>query len=131
MKFRKKIMIQKREINGVEWMPPSDLYEWAIEELSKGTFKGFAEEKVLENLKGVEWIQEKFKSLNGLELVKMYYAILEGINDGSMPPDPMSVSAMYYNFTLKGLKTEDMRNAINSSPYLLEEIEKMIRGEIG
>lgn len=124
-------MIQKRKINGELWMPPSDLYEWTIDELSKGTFKGYDEERVLENLKGVEWVKENFNTLNGLALINMYNAILKDVIGGTIPTDLMSISAMYYNFTLKGLHTDDLRNAINSSPCIIEEIKKMISGEIG
>ena len=123
--YRIKIMIQTEKINGQQWIYPSDLYEWTIEELIKGTFKSFMENETLENLKGVEWIKDEFKTLNGLELTSMYNSLLKGMQDGSMPPELMSWSAMYCNFTKKGLNTEEMRNTINNSPALIKEIEAM------
>jgi len=119
-------MIQTKEINGQKWMQPSDLYEWAIKELHKGTFSDFEEEKILNNLKNTEWIKDKFKTLNGMELISMYNSLLKGMQNGSMPPEPMSWSALYYNFSKKGLNTVEMRNAINNSPALFKEIEKMV-----
>ena len=123
-------MIQTKEIDGQDWIQPSDLFEWTIETLKDGKLNGYTEDRILNNLKGVEWIKEKIQALNGLELANMYNLVLESIIENSMPPDPMSLSAMYYNFTHKGLNTEKMRNAINSSPLLLEEIKKMIRREL-
>ncbi|NPD47411.1 hypothetical protein [Lentimicrobium sp. S6] len=119
-------MIRLRNMNGKGWMQPSDLYEWTIGELSKGTYVGVEEDKVLENLRSVEIIINSFKNLAGLNLVIGYQSFLRGMQDGSIPPDPMAWSAIYFEFTNKGLKTNSMRSVINNSPELLLEIKRLM-----
>ncbi len=120
--------MKTKEINGQQWIQPSDLYEWTIEELSKGTFNSIMEEETLEHLRGVEYKINYLKSLNGLELIRVYHTVLRGMQDDSLQLDPMIWSAMYYNFTQKGLDTGEMRIAINNNLTLVAEIKKRLPG---
>ena len=106
---------------------PSNLYEWTINQLTSDNLSTYEQDKILNNLQSLEFVREKFKNWNGMYLVNMYNQTLTAMQDGSLPPDLMSWSAMYYNFTKKGLNTKEMKQEINSNTGLKNEVEKMIK----
>lgn len=74
----------------------------------------------------MERIKLNIQSLSEHERVKKYYAVLNSIKDGSFPPEPISWSAIYHNFSIAGLDTNEMRHAINASDVLATEIQIII-----
>lgn len=105
---------------------PSDLYPLTLKNIDSLTPD--EQDRVLENLKQVEWIktfiQEELKPEEH-EIFKQ--TILSKLESPEMPLHLMSLSAMIYNLKNIGIDVSELEFAVNSSNRVRQEIENMIR----
>lgn len=122
-------MIETINIEGEIMIRPADVYPYTLQRLESGELTDFQESTILNNLIAIEWIKPAIQRLSGRDRIVMYNHILNDMKNGSCPPDPMSWSAMYFNFSEVGLNTNEMRLAINASEKLAEEIQTILNIE--
>lgn len=119
--------METKTINGQTVIQPCDAYEYILKELQGGNIDEQMERTILNNLKNVEWIKPFIAKMNSQEVNHMYLYVLESIKSGSAPCDPLSWSAMYFNFTQFGINTSEMRQAINESQVLKKNIDDNLK----
>ena len=101
----------------------ADAYEWILLQFEKGNLTPEEEGDILENLAYLEMIKKGTDNLPKELYQEFYYNILMQMEDGSFPPDLIFWSAVYYNLTRIGIDTSAMKETINQSPFLSEEME--------
>lgn len=101
---------------------PADLYEWSIESLESGRMSLDQEARILDNLKGTDWIAKKFETLPEESLVMLYHDLIRAIEMEDTPVDLMSLSRMYYSFSAMWLDTSKLRDLINTSEYVRKRV---------
>jgi hypothetical protein len=109
-------------------IPLSDIYEAVLNALEKGELTKEQETKVLSNLVNLEWIKKMITSLDGPQLVGFYIKMVNELKGDNYPPDPMSISCMYYQFKQR-LDADTMRETINTSEYLYKETKQLLLNE--
>jgi len=112
------------------YIRPSRLYEFTLEQLEHGTFNIEDEGKVLENLKELSWVKETFADMTPLLIQAMYDKTIEDIENESMPVDIMALSCMVWYFKKHGIDTTLIESVINTSSYISAELEKQFRERV-
>lgn len=122
-----KEVIEKYQTNKVL---RADAYEWLLLQFEEGNLTPEEEDDILKNLAYLEMVKKGTDSLPKELHEEFYYSILMQMEDGSFPPDLIFWSAVYYNLTRIGIDASEMREIINSSPFLSREIEQSILQEL-
>ncbi|WP_163322988.1 hypothetical protein [Draconibacterium mangrovi] len=104
----------------------ADAYEWLLLQFEEGSLTSEEEADILKSLSYLEMIKKGTDKLPKELHQEFYFNILSQMEDGSFPPDLIFWSAVYYNLTRIGIDTSEMREVINYSPFLSEEIEDNI-----
>lgn len=109
------------------YIRPSRLYEFTLEQLENSTFNIEDEEKVLENLEALTWVKDIFKRMTPMLLKAMYDKTIEDIENESVPVDIMALSCIVWHFKEHGMDTTLIESVINTSSYVANELEKQFR----
>lgn len=118
------------EIHKSDTVLRADTYEWILLQFEKGNLTPEEEGDILQNLAYLELVKKGTDNLPKELQEEFYHNILLQMEDGSFPPDIIFWSAVYFNLTRIGIDTSEMREVINSSPFLSEEIEQSILQEL-
>ena len=103
----------------LDMIRPCDLYEWTLGQLEQGKLSLEDERLTLENLKSLQWLKDKFNNLSKPMAQYFYAGFLDDIQNLKHPPDIMSISFLYYQFTKVGIDTSAMREAVNVAGGLI------------
>lgn len=99
-------------------IPLCDTYEAIMKEIEVGNFSGDDEDAILKNLAGIEIIKNGMDVISDRHLPEFYQHFLVQMKEGTLYPDLLFWSALYFNFTRVGIDTSAMREIINSSEIL-------------
>ena len=105
--------MEKINLDGMEYMRLSDLYEWTIENLQTNEFTLEEQERMLSNLQNLDYLKEIMKNDNIKPIIMN--KVIEGIRDNTMPSDCLSISYIYYVCKTSGLDVTELRHQIDTN----------------
>jgi hypothetical protein len=114
-----KIQIARSSIE----IPVSDIYDYTIKQMVLNTFSQFQIDAIHQVLNDIEWLKIAIDSYNMAERLKLYSVMLHDMKDGLNPHPLLWSSALYY-FTQSNINTASMRQIVNTSKALKNELKE-------
>ncbi|MGD9555455.1 MAG: hypothetical protein AB7V25_00385 [Mangrovibacterium sp.] len=102
---------------------PSHVHEWALNNMD--TFPLDDQQRILERFKNLTWIPAMVQELRPWQRWLLKETMKMNIDNGDVPFCLMSISCFSYNLRLNGIDTSDLDDAINTSPRVRAEAEKI------
>lgn len=103
------------------YIQPSELYEWTINNLHK---LPDAEQAItLENLKHLKWVPDMLDTLSPQERHIFRHTLASQLVKDTIPFCLMSLTCILYNLKLRGVDISDLETLINTSEKIRYNIE--------
>jgi hypothetical protein len=104
--------MEKRIINGDDYIHVYDMYEWTIKQLETNTLNLDAQKHVLDIINNMGYLKNIMS--NKVVAIHMMDKLIDGINDGSTPLDIYSISYVHYACKNHGLNTDLLKAVIDA-----------------